>query len=619
MKKLVMGAVGALIAIVGVLAWRIGRGGEAAEPRTSTAKLQLEVAVQQGERAEVAPSAEQGEARRCVGRVVLEGIEGEERESFGLLFVELLDAKGERTRSERVEVREGKFELEVRSGESELDVERFESDGWVAEALGKRVKVEPEFEVRVKWRAGVELRVVERGRGRELAGVSLVTAMDPTGSGRVPKDECPPEGDLRIEWASAAMSPIRLPATVDTAVVWVGANGKAWQRVALSGREGTRTVELGPGAALALEWGADVEAREKLELVVERADGAPLLRRAVAAAPGARVSFDGLPVGPFRARVNERKLGQWHELAACEGEVSAGAEFEWRIGSQSVETRVAQLEVVVEARAFPPGRTPTHAELRPQFDSNDPRRTRPVLKLPLEPRPTEGAHVSARHKLAPGRWRLTLVPLNIVREIELAPGDERTERFVFGDPAQLILEVQDAATGERLDDAKVRFGWIDSGERAVVLDNVARDSNSPLFVIAAPSGRIDLSVSAPRHVTRRLPVDLPAVTAPFIVRLEPSEDLEVRFELRRGDALVPIAPDLWSKVSLDAAKSSGSLVRLAFQSNGTDTATPYLTLVVSRSGAYELLVPALITGSTPLSIHFTAPATSSAFIPIPLP
>jgi hypothetical protein len=551
--------------------------------------------------------------------VVLEGIEGEERESFGLLFVELLDARSERTRSDRVEVREGKFELEVRSGESELEVERFESDGWVAEALGKRVKVEPGFEVRVKWRAGVELQVVERGSGRELAGVSLVTAMDPTGSGRVTKDECPPEGDLRIEWASAATSPIRLPATVDTAVVWVGAKGKAWQRVALSGREGTRTVELGPGAALALEWGADVDVREKLELVVERADGAPLLRRAVATAPGARVSFDGLPVGPFRARVNERKLGQWHELAACEGELLAGAEFEWRIGLQSVESRVAQLEIVVEARAFPPGGTPTHAELRPQFDSNDPRRSRPVLKLPLEPRPTEGAHVSARHELAPGKWRLTLVPLNIVREIELAPGDERTERFVFGDPAQLILEVQDAATGERLDDAKVRFGWIDSGERAVVLDNVARDSNAPLFLIAAPSGRIDVSVSAPRHVTRRLPVDLPAVTAPFIVRLEPSEDLEVRFELRRGDALVPIAPDLWSKVSLDAAKSSGSLVRLAFQSNGTDTATPYLTLVVSRSGAYELLVPAAITGSTPLSIPFAAPSTSSASIPIPLP
>ncbi len=397
MKKLVVGAASALIAIAGVLAWRIGSGGEAAEPGTSAATGPLEVAVQQGERAEVARSAAEGEARRCNGRVVLEGIEGEERESFGLLFVELLDARSERTRSDRVEVREGKFELEVRSGESELEVERFESDGWVAEALSKRVKVEPGFEVRVKWRAGVELQVVERGSGRELAGVSLVTAMDPTGSGRVTKDECPPEGDLRIEWASAATSPIRLPATVDTAVVWVGAKGKAWQRVALSGREGTRTVELGPGAALALEWGADVDVREKLELVVERADGAPLLRRAVATAPGARVSFDGLPVGPFRARVNERKLGQWHELAACEGELLAGAEFEWRIGLQSVESRVAQLEIVVEARAFPPGGTPTHAELRPQFDSNDPRRSRPVLKLPLEPRPTEGAQVSARH------------------------------------------------------------------------------------------------------------------------------------------------------------------------------------------------------------------------------
>ncbi len=438
MKKFAVVLLGGLIAVVGVLVWRAREGGgEAVEPRKGRGSGEEATVVQQVERAEVERSADEPEARSCAGRVVLEGMSGEERKSFGLLFVEVLDAKGERTRSERIEVKEGKFGFEARGAEWELEVLRFESDGWVAEALGKRVKL------------------------------------------------------------------------------------------------------------------AD--------------------------------------------------------------------EFECRIGAEAVEHRVAMLEVVVEARAFPPGRTPTHAELRPQFDPNDPRLSRPVLKLPLEFRPTDGALVVARSELAAGKWRLTLVPLNIAREIELAPGDSRIERFVLGDPAQLILEIQDAMTGKPLDDATVRFGWIDSGERASQLEPVAREAGSSMFVIVAPSGRIDLSVSAPRHLTRRLPVDIPASTAPFVVRLEPSEDLEVRFELRRGDALVPIAPDLWSKVTLDPTKSAGSLVRLAFQSTGTDSATPYLTLVVSRSGAYELLVPAEITGSEALSVPFTVPVTTSDSIPIQLP
>ena len=63
---------------------------------------------------------------------------------------------------------------------------------------------------------------------------------------------------------------------------------------------------------------------------------------------------------------------------------------------------------------------------------------------PESPSCTTGADGQfALRGLAAGKWRLTLVPLNIAREIELAPADSRIERFVLGDPAQLILEVRD--------------------------------------------------------------------------------------------------------------------------------------------------------------------------------
>jgi hypothetical protein len=93
MKMFAVVLLGGLIAVVGVLVWRAREGGgEAVEPRKGRGSGEEATVVQQVERAEVERSADEPEARSCAGRVVLEGMSGEERKSFGLLFVEVLDA-----------------------------------------------------------------------------------------------------------------------------------------------------------------------------------------------------------------------------------------------------------------------------------------------------------------------------------------------------------------------------------------------------------------------------------------------------------------------------------------------------------------------------------------------
>ena len=496
-----------------------------------------------------------------------------------------------------VEVVGGRFELEV-PADARIGSNDFTLGGRTAyvEGTGRQVPLPTGglLELRARWVAEVLLHVVDADTGAELDGLEVrqdeVFAM-------IPVQRHPGTGGRRklADVASpVALRPIALGKAYRESEVHARAPGYAWGATIVDHMVGGEYVlELERGGGLDVELIGDAaDATLRLWLAPEGAaatglgsggpsgDGPLVLELGLGDEPS--VAVDGLAPGHYTLGV---ELGEVHSDPIRLGEAQVDLFAGERTAVRIVLDERSQVELVALAGTLV---LPAAWEIEPfalylnllDEPLAGQRRTTLWSLTPTEADPE--AFTWDAGEVQPGRYAASLNDPLFREEFEVGPDGDLTLQLLVPAPADVLLDVVDAASGERVGLGTILWNVGSQPGGSTILKVVEADPNSGLFEFRVPPGEVfvapyggGLVGESQRFVAR---------PGSNVWTLEVERGLGFRVVFRHGDAVVPVG-GIGAFLMAHRTDAPG-------QSSSTTVARDGLDFRVPEPGTYRVHFPA---------------------------
>ncbi len=476
---------------------------------------------------------------RVRGRAIAVLPSGEERREEDGRVVIVLSRDNEPVGERELAVRAGRFELEARAGDF-LFVQELELGGRVLLVEPDQGPVhdglrERELEVRGHVVRAATLHVVDAQTRAHLDGVDVFAAGPYYHDQRAIHPGAPPAGPPLV---AGARSPLDLPAPPrllgrPAQSFWVRAPDHAYALAVIDHEHGgEHTVALERAGALDVELaGYDPALRAVLRLERDGEDPGlwdyPDVERA---AEGERVSFDALPPGWYRARL---ELG-WMEAAIVLGEtrteVAAGRRTAALIGvSADAPARDVPFEGVV---VVPPSWGEPPLELRFVARGATKSWTGTSVAQPAVRHAVGGAGRERPFALElpfAGAWEVVVAPPDWRASFDVGAAGLRSARIELPEAALVELRPVDADTNELADVDVLHWNGprLEGTEGWVSRTLVAQDG---VFRWVAPAGELEIALRGERW-------ELVHPYAPLVV-LPGQNELELDVRRRTGARFV---------------------------------------------------------------------------------